>query len=154
MNEDLQTEMVMIDPQELMRILKENEESSLEKAEKISEYLKNVSPTEMVAQLKHLIYRHIQIIGVTRQSELTLTERLLLETIEDLFNGSLNALKWIAIHNNEDYKSDFGDIMLVQEVGDIIFGKSTSDDKETEWVTENKEEKLKNNSILGILDDA
>lgn len=146
MNKESQTEMIMIDPKELMKFFQDSDVSSTELSEKVSKYLETLSAKEMINQLKHLIYRNMQTVNISKQvfNDLTLTERLFFESVEDLFSGVLNALKWIALHNGEDYHEEFGDIMLRQKVGDIIFGKIINE--------ENKNIDTKNSEEDNILD--
>jgi len=92
------------------------------------EFLTNTSSKEMVQQLKHIVYRTMQMLMILNQNykDLDIPTKLLLEPTQDLFAGVIHALKWIAIHNNESYNEVFGDSILLQQIGDIIFGTSIS----------------------------
>lgn len=132
---------IMMNPQDLLAAFKMNQANEEANAAQTKEYLKDLPAEKMVNELKHLIYRHIKVLAIANQSynKLTVTEKMLLEAVEDLFDGVLNSLKWIALHDDLSYTEEFGDTILVQRVGDIIFGKPISEEHIEEELRQPKE---------------
>lgn len=116
---------IIIDPQEIADFIRKNEEISEKKSKIATKYLSALTPEDFIKQLKHLLYRNVQNIEIMSQSieSLSLSEKILLESTDSLFNGVLYAMKWIALNNGIDYNEKFGDSFLVQKIGDFVLGE-------------------------------
>ena len=127
------TEMIMVDPQELAKIIKQTEEVSKEQIEKFNEYIANLSDEQMIEELKHLLYRNISTMETFDyvSNDLSVPEVILLEKCKELFAGVVHALKWIAFKNGVDYKKEFGDCLLVHKIDDFTMGKEIVSDQDS-----------------------
>lgn len=118
-------EQILINPEDILKFLEGDKALLEEKAAKTKEFLNALPASEMIEQLKQVVYRNIQLLSVMNQNynSLSTSEKLMLENLEHLFYAVVHSLKWIALHNELDYTTPFGDSLLVQKIGDITFGR-------------------------------
>lgn len=113
------------DPQVMLEMIRKDQEKHERDLIKINEYLSTLLPEEFITQLKHLIYRNLKLISIVEQSypQLSTTEKLMFDALDDFVNGILDSMKWISFHHEIPLAKAFGDTWLVQKIGDVTFGQ-------------------------------
>ena len=88
-------------------------------------FIKSLDPKGILEQLKHAVYRNVKLVEIldTNYQNLTTSEKITLEAIDELILSNINAMKWIANIYDIDVNFDFGDIILKKDINNVKFGR-------------------------------
>lgn len=114
-----------------MLFMQQEEESEAD-IEALNARLKEMSPEDIVARIKGVVYRNLSTITLCDQhyQELSMSEKLMGDTTQQIFGGLLDSLKWICMKHGLDINAPYGDDTLIHQVEDIQFGMPLESSKE------------------------
>lgn len=100
--------------------------------EALNAHLREMSPEGIIARIKGVIYRNLSTINICDQHhhELSMSEKLMGDTTQQIFGALLDSLKWICMKHQVDVNAPYGDDTLIHQVADLRFGVPLEEDEE------------------------
>ena len=118
--------------EDFQKMLMHQEEDTESDIEALNARLKEMSPEDIVARIKGIVYRNLSTITLCDQhyQELSMSEKLMGDTTHQIFGGLLDSLKWICMKHGLDINAAYGDDTLIHQVADLQFGVPLESSKE------------------------
>jgi hypothetical protein len=118
--------------EDFQKMLMHQEEDTESDIEALNARLKEMSPEDIVARIKGIVYRNLSTITLCDQhyQELSMSEKLMGDTTQQIFGALLDSLKWICMKHQVDVNAPYGDDTLIHQVADLRFGVPLEEDEE------------------------
>lgn len=117
--------MMMVNPEELREMQQQMAAARQQEAaaQKLSnEHLSNLSPEEVVARLKGVLYRVAPILKLTELIQMDFGSEVLAASLRSSVGALVDAVKWIAWHSDQDPFAKYGDDTLLVMARDVLLG--------------------------------